>query len=50
VKSRITYVEARWPDNRMKSGRIGRLEFSKSGVSHVAVNIDAVVQPRPVLW
>jgi hypothetical protein len=24
-------VETRWPDNRMKSGRIGRVEFSKSG-------------------
>src|SRR5918999_186622 len=24
-------VETRWPDNRMKSGRIARVEFSKSG-------------------
>ena len=25
------YVERRWPNNRMKSGRISRVEFSKSG-------------------
>jgi hypothetical protein len=25
------YVETRWPDNRMKSGRIARVELSKSG-------------------
>jgi hypothetical protein len=25
------YVERRWPDNRMKSGRIARVHFSKSG-------------------
>ena len=25
------YVERRWPNNRMKSGRIARVEFSKSG-------------------
>lgn len=25
------YVETRWPDNRIKSGRIGRVEFSRSG-------------------
>jgi hypothetical protein len=31
VKSRIMYVERRWPDNRMRSGRIARVEFSKSG-------------------
>ncbi len=25
------YVETRWPDNRMMSGRIARVEYSKTG-------------------
>lgn len=25
------YVETRWPDNRMKSGRIARVQLSKTG-------------------
>jgi hypothetical protein len=25
------YVETGWPDNRMKSGRVARVDFSKSG-------------------